>query len=140
MPYCLRVSEEVHIYRKLLNNSSLSGSPCAPGTLEMMAQFSVLTRLKEPENSSFYSKLRVYDGESLKDVDPKAKTLQEYRDYAGPDEGMETVRAVRTRVAAGDARLGRTLAEALAEWFPQHATSMDAILALYMTEIGYQPE
>ena len=53
---------------------------------------------------------------------------------------METVRAVRTRVAAGDARLGRTLAEALAEWFPQHATSMDAILALYMTEIGYQPE
>ena len=53
---------------------------------------------------------------------------------------METVRAVRTRVAAGDARLGRTLAEALAEWFPQHATSMDAILALYMTEIGYRPE
>jgi len=91
VPYCLRVSEEVHIYRKLLNNSSLSGSPCAPGTLEMMAQFSVLTRLKEPENSSFYSKLRVYDGESLKDVDPKAKSLQEYRDYAGPDEGMSGV-------------------------------------------------
>ena len=54
----------------------------------MMAQFSVLTRLKEPENSSIYSKMRVYDGETLKDVDPKAKTLQEYRDYAGPDEGM----------------------------------------------------
>jgi serine protein kinase len=88
VPYCLRVSEEVHIYRKLLTNSSLAGSACAPGTLEMMAQFSVLTRLKEPENSSIYSKLRSYDGESLKDVDPKAKTLQEYRDYAGPDEGM----------------------------------------------------
>jgi serine protein kinase len=54
----------------------------------MMAQFSVLTRLKEPENSSLYSKMRVYDGETLKDVDPKAKTLQEYRDSAGPDEGM----------------------------------------------------
>jgi serine protein kinase len=54
----------------------------------MMAQFSVLTRLKEPENSSIYSKMRVYDGETLKDVDPKAKTLQEYRDYAGVDEGM----------------------------------------------------
>jgi serine protein kinase len=88
VPYCLRVSEEVKIYRKLLNNSSLAGAPCAPGTLEMMAQFSVLTRLKEPENSSIYSKMRVYDGETLKDVDPKAKTLQEYRDYAGPDEGM----------------------------------------------------
>ena len=88
VPYCLRVSEEVRIYRKLLTNSSLAGAPCAPGTLEMMAQFTVLTRLKEPENSSIYSKMRVYDGETLKDVDPKAKTLQEYRDYAGPDEGM----------------------------------------------------
>ena len=88
VPYCLRVSEEVKIYEKLLAHSSLSGAPCAPGTLEMMAQFSVLTRLKEPENSSIYSKMRVYDGETLKDIDPKAKTIQEYRDYAGPDEGM----------------------------------------------------
>ena len=88
VPYCLRVSEEVKIYQKLLAHSSLAGAPCAPGTLEMMAQFSVLTRLTEPENSSIHSKMRVYDGESLKDVDPKAKTLQEYRDYAGPDEGM----------------------------------------------------
>ncbi|MFO1396994.1 MAG: PrkA family serine protein kinase [Burkholderiales bacterium] len=88
VPYCLRVSDEVKIYEKLLAHSSLSAAPCAPGTLEMMAQFSVLSRLKEPENSSIYSKMRVYDGETLKDVDPKAKTLQEYRDYAGPDEGM----------------------------------------------------
>jgi len=88
VPYCLRVSEEVKIYDKLLAHSSLSGAPCAPGTLDMMAQFSVLTRLKDPENSSIYSKMRVYDGETLKDVDPKAKTIQEYRDYAGPDEGM----------------------------------------------------
>jgi len=91
VPYCLQVSEEVHIYDKLLQNSSLSAAPCAPGTLEMMAQFSVLTRLKEPENSSIYSKIRVYDGESLKDVDPKAKALQEYKDYAGTDEGMNGV-------------------------------------------------
>jgi serine protein kinase len=88
VPYCLRVSEEVRIYRKLLANSSLAGAPCAPGTLDMIAQFSVLSRLKEPENSSIYSKMRVYDGETLKDVDPKAKTLQEYREYAGVDEGM----------------------------------------------------
>ncbi len=88
VPYCLRVSDEVKIYDKLLANSSLANAPCAPGTLDMMAQFSVLSRLKEPENSSIYSKMRVYDGETLKDVDPKAKTLQEYRDYAGADEGM----------------------------------------------------
>src|ERR1700752_796746 len=88
VPYCLRVSDEVKIYDKLLRNSSLDKAPCAPGTLKMMAQFAVLTRLKDPENSSVYSKMRVYDGETLKDVDPKAKTLQEYRDYAGIDEGM----------------------------------------------------
>ncbi|MGA2551808.1 MAG: PrkA family serine protein kinase [Burkholderiaceae bacterium] len=91
VPYCLQLSEEVKIYDKLLRNSSLEAAPCAPGTLEMMAQFSVLSRLKEPENSSIYSKMRVYDGESLKDVDPKAKALQEYKDYSGTDEGMSGV-------------------------------------------------
>jgi serine protein kinase len=88
VPYCLRVSEELQIYQKLLLNSELSKAPCAPGTLETLAQFSVLSRIKTPENSSIYSKMRVYDGESLKDTDPKAKSYQEYRDYAGVDEGM----------------------------------------------------
>jgi serine protein kinase len=88
VPYCLQVSEEVRIYEKLMRSSSLAQAPCAPGTLDAMAQFSVLTRLKDPENSSIFSKMRVYDGESLKDTDPKAKSYQEYRDYSGPDEGM----------------------------------------------------
>ncbi len=88
VPYCLRVSEEIKIYNKLLENSSLHDAACAPGTLDMMAQFAVLSRLKEPENSNFYSKMRVYDGENLKDTDPDAKSYQEYRDYAGIDEGM----------------------------------------------------
>jgi serine protein kinase len=88
VPYCLRVSDEIRIYEKLLVHSSLSEAPCAPDTLKMMAQFSVLSRLKEPENSSIFSKMRIYDGENLKDTDPKAKSFQEYRDYAGVDEGM----------------------------------------------------
>ncbi len=88
VPYCLRVSEEIKIYEKLLFNSSLAQAPCAPDTLRMLAQFVSLSRLKEPENSSNYSKMRVYDGENLKDTDPKAKSYQEYRDYAGVDEGM----------------------------------------------------
>jgi len=88
VPYCMRVSEEVKIYNKLIENSELCDAQCAPDTLETLAQFSILSRLKEPENSSIYSKMRVYDGESLKDTDPKAKSYQEYRDYAGVDEGM----------------------------------------------------
>jgi serine protein kinase len=89
VPYCVRVTEEVEIYRKLLNNSSLDGAPCAPDTLDMLAQFSVLSRLKEPENSSIFSKMRVYDGQNIKDTDPKAKSIQEYRDAAGVMEGMD---------------------------------------------------
>lgn len=88
VPYCLRVSEEIHIYEKLLTNSSLSKAPCAPDTLRMMAQFSVLSRVKDPDNSSVYSKMRIYDGENLKDTDPKAKSIQEYHDSAGVNEGM----------------------------------------------------
>jgi len=88
VPYCLRVSEETHIYEKLLTHSSLHESPCAPDTLNMLAQFSILSRLKEPENSSIYSKMRIYDGENLKDTDPKAKSIQEYHDNAGVNEGM----------------------------------------------------
>lgn len=52
---------------------------------------------------------------------------------------LETVREVRRRVEAGEYKLGRTLAEALAEWFPQHALSMDAVLAMYIKQIGYVP-
>ena len=89
VPYCLKVTEEIKIYEKLLQNSSLSNAHCAPDTLRMLAQFEVLSRLKEPENSSVYSKMRIYDGENLKDTDPKAKSYQEYKDAAGVDEGMD---------------------------------------------------
>ena len=91
VPYCLRVSEEVKIYDKLIRESSLAEAKCAPGTYRMMSQFAMLTRLKEPENSSLFSKMAVYDGESLKDTDPRAKSYSEYRDYAGIDEGMTGV-------------------------------------------------
>ena len=33
----------------------------------------------------------IYDGDNLKDTDPRAKSYQEYRDYAGVDEGMSGV-------------------------------------------------
>ncbi|MTI13582.1 PrkA family serine protein kinase [Sansalvadorimonas verongulae] len=89
VPYCTRVSEEIKIYSKLLEHSSLKEAPCAPDTLKMLAQFTTLSRIKEPENSNVFSKMRVYDGESLKDTDPQAKPLQEYKDAAGVDEGME---------------------------------------------------
>lgn len=53
---------------------------------------------------------------------------------------LETTLEVRKRVAAGDVELGRKLAEALAEWFPQHALSMDAMLAMHIVQTGFEPE
>src|ERR1700761_9400566 len=46
VPYCVRSTEERKIYEKLLQNSELSSSPCAPSTLDILARFSVLSRLK----------------------------------------------------------------------------------------------
>lgn len=89
VPYCLRISEEMQIYEKLIQSSSLDRAPCAPDTLKMLAQFSVLSRLIAPENSNLVSKMKVYDGQNLKDTDPKAKSIQEYRDTAGVNEGMD---------------------------------------------------
>ncbi len=132
VPYCLRVTEETAIYRKLLDASNLGGTPTAPETLEMLAKFCVATRLKEHENSNITSKMRVYDGEKLKDTDPKAKTLQEYKDQAGVDEGMtgistrfayktlsETFNYDHTEVAADPVHMMYVLEQAIKrEQFP----------------------
>ncbi|MFS8145570.1 serine protein kinase PrkA [Rhizobium sp. R635] len=91
VPYCLRVTEEQKIYEKLIEGSELADAPCAPATLEMLARFSVLSRLRKHENSTFFSKMRTYDGESLKETDPRARSVQEYRDAAGIDEGMDGI-------------------------------------------------
>ena len=72
VPYCLRVTEEQRIYEKLLRESELASANCAPNTLEMLARFVVLSRLSPHENSNLFSKMRVYDGESLREVDPRA--------------------------------------------------------------------
>jgi len=48
-----------------------------------------MSRLKEHKNSTLYSKMKVYDGINIKSEDPKAKPIQEYRDEAGVNEGME---------------------------------------------------
>lgn len=90
VPYALRLTEEQKIYEQYVRNSQLVTAPVAPGTLEMQAQFSVLTRLAEPEDrSSLETKMKVYDGDKTNDA--KAKTLRAYREEAyklGHREGM----------------------------------------------------
>ncbi|TWU26601.1 PrkA AAA domain protein [Novipirellula galeiformis] len=129
VPYCLRVTEEKMIYDKLIQHSELGTAPCAPDTLEMMARFSVLTRLKEHENSSLYSKMRVYDGESLKDTDPHARTVGEYHDAAGVSEGME---GISTRFAY------KILSETFN--FDTHEVAADPVHLMYVLEQSIRRE
>jgi hemerythrin len=50
---------------------------------------------------------------------------------------LETMRAVEAHHRQGDAEIITRMAEALAEWFPQHAASMDAGLALHLRSVGF---
>ena len=129
VPYCLRVTEETAIYKKLLAASNLGSTPTAPETLEMLAKFCVSTRLKEHENSNIISKMRVYDGEKLKDTDPKAKTLQEYKDMAGVDEGMT---GISTRFAY------KTLSETFN--YDVSEVAADPVHLMYVLELAIKRE
>lgn len=93
IPYCLRVDEEVKIYEKMLRGSkpAISKAPIAPKTLEFLAKLAVLSRLEDHENSDHFSKMEVYNGQNVKESRPKARSIQEYRDKAGQDEGMAGV-------------------------------------------------
>jgi hemerythrin-like metal-binding protein len=50
---------------------------------------------------------------------------------------LETLNAVVDHYQQGDTEIINRLAEALVEWFPQHAASMDAGLALHMKDVGF---
>ncbi len=50
---------------------------------------------------------------------------------------LETMRAVEAHYEGGDLEIIGRLAEALAEWFPGHAASMDAGLAQHMKKVGF---
>lgn len=89
VPYSLRYDEEIKIYEKIISHSKLKDAPVAPETFKMLAQFSVLSRLRETNLSEPYTKMLVYNGENLKNVDAKAKSITEYKDEAGIAEGMD---------------------------------------------------
>ena len=50
---------------------------------------------------------------------------------------LETMRAVIPHYEGEDPEIITRLAEALVEWFPQHAASMDAGLAMHLKNVGF---
>ena len=69
-----------------------------PATTEMLARFSVMSRLDSNGISGvnqLFTKARVYDGETLKNEDPSAKSFTQYRDESSIDEGTQGVISTR---------------------------------------------
>ena len=52
---------------------------------------------------------------------------------------LEVMREGLKRAEAGDLEILRLMSGELAQWFPQHAQSMDAGLALHLRRVGHDP-
>jgi len=88
VPYNLKVSEEVRIYEKLLNQSALANVHIAPHTLRVASLFAILSRLEPPKKAgmSLMKKLRLYDGQDVEGFTTKdVRELQEETVREGMD-------------------------------------------------------
>ncbi len=87
IPYNLKVSEEVRIYRKLLNHDRLREIHIAPHTLEVVAMFAVMTRLEESEHAGLtrIKKMKLYNGEDVEGFTQKDVKEDQSRSHAGRD-------------------------------------------------------
>ena len=93
VPYTLRMSEELKIYQKLLQGSSYADKPVAPGTMELMAEFSVVTRLMDGKDNALASydkfvRAKVHNGEIPDGVKSKVPKLYELKEKASNDQGL----------------------------------------------------
>ena len=96
VPYNLRISEEMNIYRKMIKDSSLNKAPIAPQTLEVLSAFTVMSRLEKTEKADLWVKMKTYDGLFMKEQFPNAKRYEEYKADASNQEGFD---GVSTRTA-----------------------------------------
>jgi serine protein kinase len=64
IPYNLKLSEEVKIYKKILSKSDYRAD-IAPHTLEIASMFAILTRLQPTNKCDLITKLKLYNGEEI---------------------------------------------------------------------------
>jgi len=90
IPYNLKVSEEVRILEKLVNQGDLKQVHIAPHALKAAAMFSILTRLKPSKNQNLdlVTKMKLYDGEQIENF-TTADVREMKNEY--PDEGMSGI-------------------------------------------------
>jgi serine protein kinase len=90
VPYNMRLSEEVKIYKKIIRQSQFTAD-VAPHTIEMASMFAILSRLEPTNKCDLMTKLKLYNGE---EVVEKGKTKRidvvELREEA-KSEGMNGI-------------------------------------------------
>lgn len=120
VPYTLRLSEELKIYKKLLTLGRHAEKKMAPGTDTMLGQFAIATRVKDGVNNALkiydpFMRGRVLNGEVPDGPTNKVPKLHEMRAKASPDEGLSgfTIRdAGRVLSRAFNARATEGIQEA----------------------------
>lgn len=91
VPYCLELSEEVKIYKKILNKSNFNAH-IAPHTIETAAMFAILSRLTPSAKVDPMTKLKIYNGEEIVEKGTTRRIdISELREEAGPTEGMKGI-------------------------------------------------
>jgi serine protein kinase len=87
VPYVTTLADEIKIYDKDYNNSTVRGKHIAPHTVEMAAMWAVLTRLEEPKHAglSRLQKMKLYNGKTLPGF--TEENINELREQA-TTEGM----------------------------------------------------
>lgn len=87
VPYVLQLTEEMKIYEKIIKNSNFRAH-IAPHTLEMVAMFAILTRLKPTNKCDFMTKLKIYNGEEIIEKGQTKKIDIDELQAEAKDEGM----------------------------------------------------
>ena len=90
VPYNLRLSEEVKIYKKIIRKSNFKAD-IAPHTIEMASMFAILTRLQPTNKCDLMTKLKLYNGEEVVEKGRTKKIdVLELKEEA-KDEGMNGI-------------------------------------------------
>lgn len=90
VPYNLRLSEEVKIYKKIIKQSNFRAD-IAPHTIEIASMFAILSRLEPSNKCDLLTKLKLYNGEEVLEKGKTKKIdVQELRDET-KREGMDGI-------------------------------------------------
>lgn len=94
VPYTLQMDQEAKIYQKILSQGGYADAPIAPKTVDLLAKFSVMTRLQDVEGNAKYGhKIRaeVMNGETPEGPAAKVPTVGELKSNAPLEEGMSGI-------------------------------------------------